>query len=222
VAFDLRGMGESDKPDSAYDFLEFSGDLAFVMDDLGLSEVTLVGWSMGCSVSLELLRSHDSGRVSKLVLVNGPIVLTSTDDFPFSMPNSQLERYLSDMSDCWPAKEKDFIRETFIEPNEDLVSWLYGIALQTPLEIALRACRQQSLLDFRAFLKQITIPTLAIYGRSDPYYPVELGSFIAENAPIGRNVTFEKSGHYPFIEETEAFCSLIEAFARADDDSPLG
>ena len=53
VAFDLRGMGESDKPNSRYDFDEMADDLEFVLSELGLEDVTLVGWSMGCSVSLQ-------------------------------------------------------------------------------------------------------------------------------------------------------------------------
>ena len=56
VAFDLRGMGESDKPNSRYTFDELAGDLAFVLDALDLEDVTLVGWSMGCTVSLAAAR----------------------------------------------------------------------------------------------------------------------------------------------------------------------
>src|SRR5262249_54238799 len=72
VAYDLRGMGESDKPDSRYDFDEHAADLAFVLEALELDDATLVGWSMGCSVSLQHM-SRGGARVGRLVLVNGPI-----------------------------------------------------------------------------------------------------------------------------------------------------
>jgi non-heme chloroperoxidase len=36
VALDLRGMGESDKPNSHYTFPELAGDLAFLLDRLEL------------------------------------------------------------------------------------------------------------------------------------------------------------------------------------------
>src|SRR5690349_15828129 len=48
IAYDLRGMGESDKPDSSYDFAEHASDLADVIAALELRDVTVVGWSMGC------------------------------------------------------------------------------------------------------------------------------------------------------------------------------
>ena len=61
VAFDLRGMGESDKPDSRYDCDELAGDLGFVIEELGLDDVTLVGWSMGCTVALKYLENGGAG-----------------------------------------------------------------------------------------------------------------------------------------------------------------
>lgn len=47
VAFDLRGMGESDKPRCAYDFDELADDLAAVLASLDLDGAVLVAWSMG-------------------------------------------------------------------------------------------------------------------------------------------------------------------------------
>ena len=82
VAFDLRGMGESDKPNSRYDFDEHAGDLAFVLEQLGLEDVTLVGWSMGCSVVLQHMQ-RGGARVGRIVLINGPIKLARTDDDSF-------------------------------------------------------------------------------------------------------------------------------------------
>ncbi len=78
VAFDLRGMGESDKPRSAYDFDVLSGDLAELLERLALEDVTLVGWSMGCSVVLRHLE-RGAARVGRAVLLNGPLRLTRED-----------------------------------------------------------------------------------------------------------------------------------------------
>ena len=50
---------------------------------------------------------------------------------------------------------------------------------------------------------------LAMYGRHDPYYPVELGEWIAEQCPHGEAVVFEESAHYPFIEEKERFAQVL-------------
>ena len=70
VAYDNRGMGESDKPTGRYDFDELGGDLGVVLEQLDLDDVTLVGWSMGCTIALEY-RDEMEQRVASLVEERG-------------------------------------------------------------------------------------------------------------------------------------------------------
>ena len=91
--------------------------------------------------------------------------------------------------------------------HPDLVDSIFQITQQTPLDVVLKVVREQVELDFRDFLPRIEIPVLALYGRHDPYYPVELGEWIAEQCPRGEHVVFEESAHYPFIEEKERFAA---------------
>ena len=216
VSFDLRGMGESDKPGSRYDFDELAADLGEVIDQLGLVDVTLVGWSMGCSVSLEFLRTSGEG-IARLALVNGPIRLTQTDDFPWTMTEAELQSYLDAVVQRWPEDEYAFTRDTFRDPVPPVVDWIYSIALQTPLDVVLKTVRAQRALDHRALLTALQIPVLAIYCRHDPYYPTELADFIAQAAPHGRALVLEQSAHFPFLEaDTAAFNDAIAAFAAGD------
>jgi pimeloyl-ACP methyl ester carboxylesterase len=211
VAFDLRGMGESDKPGSRYDFEELAGDLGFVIGELGLDDVTLVGWSMGCSVSLAYLQSSGAG-VGRLVLVNGPIRLTRTHDFPWTMTEGELDAYLADLADHWPTRERRFTADSLLDPDPVLVDALFQITQQTPLDIALRVVREQAKLDFRPLLPKIEIPVLAVYGAHDPYYPTELAHLIARSVPRGEAVVFDRSAHYPFIEEADRFAAILAEF----------
>src|SRR5690349_1442790 len=48
IAYDRRGHGRSDEPGRGYDFDTLADDLAEVINQLDLNEVTLVGHSMGC------------------------------------------------------------------------------------------------------------------------------------------------------------------------------
>ena len=47
VAYDRRGFGRSDKPESGYGYDTLADDLQRVMDECGLQDVTMVGFSMG-------------------------------------------------------------------------------------------------------------------------------------------------------------------------------
>jgi pimeloyl-ACP methyl ester carboxylesterase len=212
VALDLRGMGESDKPRAAYDFDELAGDLRFVIDALAVRDAVLVGWSMGVTVSLSYLDSGGAS-VSGVVLVNGPLRLTRTPDFPHAMSDEQFEGYLTRLRDEWPAGEREFQAQTLLEPVPALVDWLYGIALQTPLDVALRVVREQAKLDMRGALAGLEVPVLAAYSRHDPYYPVSLADEIAALARDGRRVIFEHSAHCAPIEEADRFSQVVHEFA---------
>jgi non-heme chloroperoxidase len=220
VAFDLRGMGESDKPDDPYTFAELADDLGFVLRELELEDATLVGWSMGCSVSLEYLRT-DGARVGRVVLMNGPLKLVRTDDFPWTMTQEQLDGFLEDMEANWPLNERAFVQGTFVDPQPDLVAWLLRVALQTPLDRGLAIVRAQEQLNHVPLLPELRLPVLALYGRHDPYYPTELAGFIAERVPDGRAVIFEQSAHNPPLEEPQGFCDVVAAFARGVEPDAL-
>jgi non-heme chloroperoxidase len=212
VAFDLRGMGESDKPNSRYDFDELAGDLGAVLEALDLREVTLVGWSMGCTVALEHLRREDR-RVARLVLLNGPVRLIRTADWPHGLDQERLDGYLEDMARYWPVRERRFLAESLLEAHPEHVDWLVRTALQTPLDVALAVVREQAKLDHRHVVEGLQIPVLAVYSRHDPYYPVELADWIAETAQLGERVILEASAHCAPFEEPDALCAALEAFA---------
>jgi lipase len=83
VGVDLRGRGDSDKPESGYGLETHASDVVRVLDHLGLEKAVLVGHSMGAFVALETaLVSPD--RVRALVLLDGgwPRVESSAGEMP--------------------------------------------------------------------------------------------------------------------------------------------
>ena len=64
VSVDLRGHGDSDKPQGAYPISAYADDLAFLIDKLSLGRVIAVGHSMGGITVLQLARrlSREGGR----------------------------------------------------------------------------------------------------------------------------------------------------------------
>ena len=71
VALDQRGHGESDQPDSGYDFDSIVGDLSGFMNAVGIpAPAVLVGHSWGASVVLHFAVAHPS-RAAGIVLVDG-------------------------------------------------------------------------------------------------------------------------------------------------------
>lgn len=71
-------------------------------------------------------------------------------------------------------------------------------------------------LDFRRDLKNLKMPVLIIAGRydriSDPWFAVKYKIY----APRAQFVMFEKSSHYPFVEEHEKFFKELNEFLKSE------
>jgi lipase len=70
VGVDLRGRGDSDKPESGYSLEAHAADVVRVLDHLGLQSAVLAGHSMGAFVALKTALLFPE-RVRALVLLDG-------------------------------------------------------------------------------------------------------------------------------------------------------
>jgi proline iminopeptidase len=67
-------------------------------------------------------------------------------------------------------------------------------------------------LDYSHRLKEISVPTLVACGRHDPQFPPSCSEELASEIRGSRMLWFERSGHYPFIEEEAEFWREVGAF----------
>jgi len=68
-AYDLRGRGDSDKPEHGYSVPIHAADLARLIDALGLERPIVIGHSLGALIAL-YFAAHYPEKLSKLVLVD--------------------------------------------------------------------------------------------------------------------------------------------------------
>jgi pimeloyl-ACP methyl ester carboxylesterase len=72
VALDLRGHGQSDKPDQDYTIAGFVDDVAWLCDEIKLDRPIVVGHSMGGMITLNLVRQRPK-LARAAVLADPPI-----------------------------------------------------------------------------------------------------------------------------------------------------
>ena len=72
IAYDQRGHGESDKPESGYAFGDMTADLEAVLDATGIERAVLAGHSWGGNVAVEFAATRPE-RTLGIVLVDGGI-----------------------------------------------------------------------------------------------------------------------------------------------------
>lgn len=69
-AYDLRGRGDSDKPESGYSLSIHADDLAEIIDALELDRPIVIGHSLGAMIALNFAARYPD-KLSKLVLIDG-------------------------------------------------------------------------------------------------------------------------------------------------------
>jgi lipase len=121
VGVDLRGRGDSAKPESGYGLEAHARDVIRVLDHLGLQQVVILGHSMGGFVALKVALSHPH-RVRALVLLDGgwPRVEVS--------PEEMSEELKQEAAAIEEGLERAFRRldMTFESPEDYLNFWFPG------------------------------------------------------------------------------------------------
>lgn len=92
VAPDRRGHGRSELPSTGYDLNTLTDDVAAVIEQRDLRDVTLVAFSMGTAEAVNYLARYGLERIARLVLV-APTTpfLVSTEDNPDAIPKAMIE-----------------------------------------------------------------------------------------------------------------------------------
>jgi pimeloyl-ACP methyl ester carboxylesterase len=104
TALDQRGHGESEKPNTGYDFATIVADDAAVVQTLSIIDPIIVGHSWGAAVALQYAATYPD-RVSALVLVDG-----ATNQLSLR-PNWSREQAMQDLA---PPRFAGTPREVFL------------------------------------------------------------------------------------------------------------
>ncbi|MHA3701842.1 alpha/beta fold hydrolase [Jatrophihabitans sp. YIM 134969] len=208
ITYDRRGFGRSDKPNKGYDYDTLADDLAAVLDELELQDVSLVGFSMGGGEVARYLARHGAGRIRSVVFAAAvPPYLAKTDD----NPDGPLDQAAADEMENGLKSDRDaffpeFVRNFYsvngeLEATPQQVDEAVALAQQSDQDAAIGCMEAFATTDFRDDLTTVTVPTLVIHGDSDAVVPFEgsgrrtheavAGSelVVVRDAPHGFNVT---------------------------------
>jgi non-heme chloroperoxidase len=178
ITYDRRGFGQSSQPTIGYDYDTFAADLNTLLGHLELSDVVLVGFSMGTGEVTRYLGTYGSARVSKAVLMGAiPPFLLKTADNPEGVDQSVFDGIKAAVVKDRPAYYKDFLDNFY---NVDVLrpERISEQAWQNSFIVAVGAsahaayvCVDTWLTDFRADLPKIDVPVLLIHGNADRILP---------------------------------------------------
>ena len=183
IAYDRRGFGKSDRPWDNYDYDTLADDLKAVIDQLNLSKVTLVGFSMGGGEAVRYLSNYGSAKISKIVLVSSvtPFML-KTPDNEDGAPKELFDGMVADIKEDRPKFLTGFGNKFFSisasnkTVSDELLEWAHGLTLQATQKSTIDCVRAFSETDFRNDCESIDVPTLLIHGDDDQTVPLAISS----------------------------------------------
>ncbi len=216
ISIDLRGTGETDKPEGVYSTELFADDVAAFMQAVGIQKAHISGLSLGAAVGMWLAVKYPE-RVKSLSLHSG---WTKTDPF------------LKTIVEGWQvmAKALGSVPEMVIL---GIFPWCF-----TPELYAAKPDYIQSLADFvrsrpaqtlAAFLQQsnavtahdveaqfgrISAPTQITFGRHDLLTSTRFADRVKGSIRGSELVIFEGCAHAPIYEEVEEFNQKTLAFLQ--------
>jgi pimeloyl-ACP methyl ester carboxylesterase len=205
VSIDLRGHGDSDKPQGLYTRAQDADDIAFVIEQLGLGPVVAVGHSMGGTIVLQLAAAHPT-CVAAIVMV---------DPAPFVFAPEQragVEAMVAAIEAGNQEPRRQFIANHLFLPTSDrkLVEDVLAVMLATPSHVAASAMRGDLAFNGPAVAAQCTVPALHL-AATPPFNPPHR---MAEWLPRVVNGWTVGAGHFNQLEAPEQVNAMIEGFLR--------
>jgi peroxiredoxin len=203
LTYDRRGFGRSSKPTAGYDYDTFAADLNQVLETLDLTNVVLVGFSMGTGEVGRYLGRYGSARVAKAAfLASLEPYLLQTDDNPAGVPGSVFEGIKTAAKSDRYAWFDQFFHD-FYNLDENLGTRIGEAAVRGSWNVAANASWHASwavvdswLTDFRDDLPKIDVPTLIVHGTSDRILPIDsTGRQFAKQLPAAQYVEIDGAPH---------------------------
>jgi 3-oxoadipate enol-lactonase len=220
IAFDNRGIGQSDVARGPYSIALMASDAAAVLDACGVESAHVFGVSMGGMIAQEFALEHPK-RVRSLILGctggGGPTAVRAEEDAIQMLrarvrmtPEEALEAPVPFIYDAGTPRERI---------DEDLSlrrPWL-------PRPEAYHA-QLQGILAWESYsrISAIQAPTLVIHGESDRLVPPGNGKLIAERIPGAKLVMIPHASHLFLTDQTQVAHRVILQFLEEQSVHPPG
>lgn len=181
-------------------------DLAYLyldlLDDCNLSGVTVMGFSMGGWLALELA-TKTCARLERLVLVDAVGVKFAdreTRQFPdiFAMSQQAVGELMfydpASMAPDFSNLPEEAIR-AFVTNREALAHYVWEPYLHNP--------------KLLSRLHRVTVPVECVWGENDGLATPDYGQQLADAVPDGRLHLIPQAGHAPQLEQPDHFVDTV-------------
>jgi pimeloyl-ACP methyl ester carboxylesterase len=223
VAPDLLGHGQSAKPRGDYSLGAFAVWLRDLLDELGLTRVTVVGHSLGGGVAMQFTYQHpdycqrlvlissgglgpDVGWILRLLSAPGAeLVLPIIAPQPVLNVGNTLRSWFTSAGIRSPRAGEIWNAYSSLSDRQTRHAFLR--TLRSVVDYRGQAVSALNRLQFRSEL-----PTLTIWGELDSIIPVDHGHAAHAARPDSRLEVLAGVGHFPQVECPTAVVEILDDF----------
>ncbi|WBA42033.1 alpha/beta fold hydrolase [Hymenobacter canadensis] len=219
VLFDQIGAGDSDS--TAYDPAKYASlagytqDLLEICRQLQLSQVTLIGHSVGAMICL--LATIEAPELFRQLLLLCPSpCYTNHPSYHGGFEQADIDSMLAFMETDFVGWADSFAHFVMGTPDRPSLA----------MELAHRFCRNDPFIakqfarvtftaDNRNDLQRVPTPCLLVQCAQDLIAPLEVGSYLLASIPRATLVTLPVSGHCPHVSAPLQTLTVLQSFMAA-------
>ena len=203
VTMDMRGHGDSGKPESGYTDERFARDAIAVADAAKGDKIVVVGFSM-------------SGRFAQYLAVvapkriRGQVLVAGAPASPIPLPEETRRDWVSRAGD---AERLKAVTAMFLTKSvEPAVLDRYGVDAAKAVPVALDETLRILMYDsFADKLGATRVPTLVVGGIHDPIFPPDALRGWVGSMPRARLALLDSNHEIP-IEQPRELAAVLESF----------
>jgi pimeloyl-ACP methyl ester carboxylesterase len=198
------GFGRSERPD----WITNPDDIAYLylelIDRLGLNGIDVLGCSLGGWIALEMATKHATA-FSRMVLAA-----------PYGV---RFDEKALEIADIWMLPPEVVTKGKWFNPDKGARD--YKSMPEEALAIVARNSESFARFCWEPFLhnpklrhrlQRVTVPVLFLWGENDGIVTPAYGRACADRIPGAKFLTIAQAGHYPHLEQPEAFLGHLRSF----------
>lgn len=215
VSFDHRCCGSSDKDFDDVSIDAIAADAVRLATHLDLRGVVVNGWSLGGAVAVAAAAGLGD-RAAGVVSTGGATPrYVQGDGWEHGGTTEVVEQTIAALRAGRPAFLHALAEGVcHADVGVPAIEWMWRIFMQASPR-ADESLLNLAKVDQRDTVRGLRIPAVVMRGDHDAIVDPQIGAECARMFPNGKLVAFTESGHAPFLEEPEKYCTELVDFVNS-------